>query len=84
MAYQLYDERQLRVLVLTYNVALVSDLTVLSLLNIRDSVAQNSIAIKTIHKFMHQWLEALDVYDPTMKYSFSGAYERYKDEALNW
>ena len=83
MAYQLYHERQLRVLVLTYNVALVSDLTrLLSLLNIRDSVAQNSIAIKTINKFMHQWLEALDVYDPALGYSFSGAYERYKDEAL--
>jgi len=81
-AYQAYDELGLRVLLLTYNKALVADLRrLLVLAGVRDVVGDGSIAIKTIHSFMYQWLLALDIIEKNES-NFLGQYEEKKREAL--
>ncbi|MCI0562633.1 MAG: AAA family ATPase, partial [Nitrososphaera sp.] len=81
-AYQAYDESGMRVLLLTYNKALVSDLRrLLALLGIQDAIGEGSIAVKTIHSFMHEWLVSLGVIRQGQS-DFIANYEKYKEEAL--
>ena len=83
IAYQAYDELGLRVLLLTYNMALVADLRRLFvLLGVKDAIGESGIAIKTIHSFMHTWLFALGVIKINQS-DFFQKYEEYKNEALN-
>ena len=83
LAHQAYDERGLRVLILTYNKALAADLNrVLSLMEIRSSVADESVSIKTVHSFMREWFVALGIHDPSSGKDFLAAYDSYKSEAL--
>ncbi|WP_200869152.1 hypothetical protein, partial [Pseudomonas aeruginosa] len=78
MAYQAYDEFGLRVVLLTYNKALVADLRrLLTLLGAKDSVGEGSISIKTIHSFMREWLLALG-FISKQEPNFLEAYEEYK------
>jgi hypothetical protein len=82
VAHQAYEERGLRVLVLTYNRALVADLSrVLSLMGARTSIGDRSVSIRTVHSFIREWLVALGVYEPS-KDDFLDKYEQYKSEAL--
>ena len=82
IAYQAYDESGLRVLLLTYNKALVSDLRrLLALLGVQDAIGEGSIAVKTIHSFMYEWLLALGVLQQSQN-DFLSNYEKYKAEAL--
>ncbi len=84
VAYQAYDEFGLRVVLLTYNKALVADLRrLLALLGAKDSVGEGSISIKTIHSFMHEWLVALGVISK-QEPDFLEAYEGYKQAALEY
>ena len=83
IAYQAYDESGLRVLLLTYNKALVSDLRrLLALLGVKDAIGEGSIAVKTIHSFMYEWLLALGVIRQGQS-DFISSYEQYKEEALS-
>lgn len=82
-AYQSYDELGLRVLLLTYNKALVADLRrLLTLLGVKQGIGEGSVAIKTIHSFMYEWLLALDVIRVGQP-DFLSNYEAYKKEALD-
>ncbi|HFH3733581.1 TPA: AAA family ATPase [Pseudomonas aeruginosa] len=84
MAYQAYDEFGLRVVLLTYNKALVADLRrLLTLLGAKDSVGEGSISIKTIHSFMREWLLALG-FISKQEPNFLEAYEEYKKNALEY
>jgi len=84
VAYQAYDEFGLRVVLLTYNKALVADLRrLLALLGAKDTVGEGSISIKTIHSFMHEWLVALGVITKQQP-NFLEAYEEYKNVALEY
>jgi hypothetical protein len=62
IAHKMYSKYGYRVLILTYNKALVADLKrLLALLKIRNSIAGKSIYIKSIYSFMYAWLVALGV-----------------------
>ena len=81
-AYQAYDELGLRVLLLTYNKVLVADLRrLLVLLGVKEAIGEGSIAIKTIHSFMYEWLIALEVIRSGQP-DFLVNYEAHKKEAL--
>lgn len=83
IAYQAYDELGLRVLLLTYNKALVADLKRLfTLLGVKQGIGEGGMAIKTIHSFMYEWLLALDVIQPRQP-DFLMNYEIHKKEALD-
>lgn len=78
--YQDYGER---ILLLTYNKALVADIKrLLVLLGIRDGVAEKSISVMTIHSFMYEILEVFQIYDKDNK-NFIEKYEEYKKECLD-
>ncbi len=82
IGYQAYDELGYRVLFLTYNKALVADLKrLLALLKVKDSAGDRSMAIKTIHSFMHEWLSALGIISKTQS-DFLENYEKHKLDAL--
>lgn len=84
IAYQAYNESGLRVLLLTYNKALVSDLRrLLALLGVKDAIGEGSISVKTIHSFMHEWLVVLGVIRQGQP-DFILQYEKYKEEALSF
>lgn len=81
-AYQAYDELGWRVLLLTYNKALVADLRrLLALLGVKDAIGEGSIAIKTIHGFMYQWLSSLELVQPQQN-NFLLEYEGHKSALL--
>lgn len=81
LAHDLYQRDGARVLILTYNKALVSDIKRLfALLNIRDGVGERSIRIQTVHSFIRQLLVGLGII-PMRCDDFLDRYEPYKDEA---
>lgn len=82
IAYQAYDELGMRVLILTYNKALVADLKrLLTLKHVKDTIGEESVVIKTIHKFMYEWLLALGVIKK--QGDFITNYEQHKQEAIS-
>lgn len=83
-AFQAYDEMGLRVILLTYNKALVADLQrLLALLGVKDAIGNGSIAIKTIHGFMHDWLTGLGVITKT-QHDFITNYEEHKKQTIEY
>ncbi len=83
MAYQAYEEMGLRILLLTYNKALVADIRRLfALLGVKEAIGEGSISIKTIHSFMYEWLLALKVIEPS-KDDFLKNYEEHKAKAID-
>lgn len=82
LAHDLYAERDCRVLILTYNKALVSDIRRLTaLMRIGDDVTERSIGIQTVHSFLHAILTGLGVITAASR-DFLQNYDRYKAEAL--
>lgn len=82
IAYQAYSEQGLRVVLLTYNKALVADLRrLLSLAGVKDGVGRGSIGLNTIHSFIYQWLLGLNVIQKGQP-DFLDRYDDYKNEAL--
>ncbi len=62
IAHQAYQEYGMRVLLLTYNKALVADLKrLLTLRGAKDAIGERSISVKTIHSFMSTWVDALGI-----------------------
>lgn len=83
-AYQAYDEMGLRVILLTYNRALVADLRrLLALLGAKDAVGRGSISIKTIQSFTHEWLVQLGVIDKQQP-NFLVEYDSFMKTALTY
>lgn len=83
-AYQSYNEMGFRVLLLTYNKALVADIQrLLALLGVKDAIGDGSISIKTIHAFMREWLVGLGVISKT-KNDFIDKYESHKKLAIEY
>lgn len=83
LAKRLYDDRGSRILILTYNRALVADLRrLLTLLGISDGIAERSIQIQTIHSFFYAFLKEIGVIS-VQERDFLKEYVRYKREALD-
>ena len=60
LAYDLYEQKGSRILILTYNNALVADLTrLMSLMGLQGGVGERAVRIKTIHSFLGSWFSAL-------------------------
>lgn len=82
LAWRLWESRGARILVLTYNRALVADLTrLLTLMGMTDEVGAPLVQVKTVHSFLFHVLKALDVIDQSES-DFLAHYERFKDEAF--
>lgn len=82
LAHELYLKQNSRVLILTYNKALVADLSrLLALMNITDGIAVKSIYVQTIHSFLRQLLDGVGVL-PRPCNDYLTRYESYKAEAL--
>ena len=82
LAKQLYDEQDARVLILTYNRALVADIgRLLTFMGIGDDIVEHSIQMQTVHSFFYAALSALGIIRSNSK-SFLENYEELKDEAL--
>lgn len=82
LAYDLYEQRGSRILILTYNNALVADLTrLMGLMGLQGGVGERAIRIKTIHSFLGSWLSALGLLQRS-----TGLIENYdalKSEAIS-
>jgi hypothetical protein len=82
LAHHLYDKEHARILILTYNQALVQDIKRLfALMNIRSGIGERRIRIQTIHSFMYKILADLEIIPPDSE-DFLRNYDRYKTEAI--
>jgi len=80
----LFDEQGARVLILTYNKALVADiLRLLDILNIGNSIDSGAIHIQTVHSFLYGVLKGLGIIDQDNT-TFLSNYELLKNEALHY
>jgi len=83
-AYQAYNEMGFRVVLLTYNRALVADLRrLLALLGVKDAVGRGSMSIKTIQSFTHEWLSQLGVISKQQP-NFLKEYDKFMETALKY
>lgn len=83
LAWKAYEERRERVLILTYNKALVADLRRLfTLMNLPDSLGESTIQIQTIHAFLYSALRGLGF--DYKEVPFLQNYEEYKERALSY
>lgn len=83
LAKHLYDERASRVLVLTYNRALVADLRrLMTIMGIGDGVAEKSIHIQTCYSFFYQIMKTLGVVSKNEE-EFLENYSEFKKETLD-
>jgi hypothetical protein len=84
VAKQLYDEQNARILILTYNKALVADTRrLLTFMGIGDDIVKRSIQIQTIHAFFYAVLRTLGVIRPG-EITFLDQYEQFKNETLEY
>ncbi len=82
VAHRLSTDQGARVLILTYNRALVADVRrLLTILGIPDDITGGTIRIQTVHSFLYALLTALGV-TAVPDESFLDRYEELKDEAL--
>lgn len=82
IAKKLYEEKAARILILTYNKALVADLRrLMTLLGVVDEAAMQSIRIQTIHSFLFSLLSSLGIYELGEK-DFLEQYDDLKSETL--
>jgi hypothetical protein len=83
LAKQLYDEMGARVLLLTYNKALVADIRrLLTVSGIQNSLTNRSIQIQTVHSFMYSVLQGIGIFDAGPD-EFLANYEKLNNEALS-
>lgn len=84
LAHRLVEEKDARVLILTYNRALVADIRrLLTILGIGDDIVGRTIQMQTVHSFLYDALHGLRILDPAGT-DFLSEYERLKDEALEY
>jgi hypothetical protein len=78
LAHMLYQYRHARVLILTYNRVLSADIRrLLALMDIADGVAQQSIAVQTVHAFLYQVMKGFGIL-PQPCQDFLENYSAYK------
>jgi hypothetical protein len=78
IAHQLYQEQDARVLILTYNRALVADITrLLDLMGIKQGLEQRRIRIQTVHAFVYRVLREQGIISSEST-DFLVKYEEYK------
>lgn len=84
LAKTLYEDEGARVLILTYNKALVSDLRrTLTILGVVDEAAQRSIRVQTVHSLFYGMLHELGVTN-VIQDDFLESYDDLKRETLQW
>jgi hypothetical protein len=84
LAKRLYDEQDARVLIMTYNKALVADIRrLLAILGISDDMTRNAIQIQTVHSFLYSTFQGLGLL-AAVPGSFLDNYEIIKEEALHF
>ncbi len=84
VAKQLYDEQNARILILTYNRALVADIRrLLTFMGVDNDIVERSIQIQTVHSFFYVILQALGIIQ-SGEMSFLDRYDQFKDEALEY
>jgi hypothetical protein len=84
LAKRLYDEQGARILILTYNKALVADIRrLLTILGIADDESSSTIHIQTVHSFLYSVLVGLGIINHGFS-TFLESYEHLKDEALEF
>lgn len=84
IATQAYDEFGSRVILLTYNKALVADIRrQLAIRGVKNSVGERGMAVRTIYSFMRQWLVSLGIISNKCD-DFLKKYEDYKQEAIQF
>lgn len=84
LANQLAEEQDARVLILTYNKALVADIRrLLTILGIGDDIVGRSVQIQTAHSFFYDVLRGLEVMERE-ETDFLPKYDRLKNEALDY
>lgn len=82
LAKRLYDDEAKRILILTYNRALVADLRrLLTIMGISDGVADRSIQIQTVQSFFYGVLQGLGIVSAEED-AFLEKYVEFKGEAL--
>jgi hypothetical protein len=81
VAYQIYSEYGFRIKLLTYNKALVADITrLLSHSKAKSGViGDKAITISTVHSFIYSWIKEVD----GTPMDFINNYEIYKNQLLN-
>lgn len=83
LAWKVFEENNARVLILTYNKALVADLRRLfTLMGLSDDLGGNTIQIQTVHSFIYSALWGLGVISKDD--DFLNRYELIKEEALSY
>ena len=83
LAKYLLDEDDARVLILTYNRALVADIRrLLTIMNVGDSLAERAIQIQTVHSFIYSAVRTLGITSEQENDDFLTNYEPLKNEAL--
>lgn len=83
LAWKVFEEHNARVLILTYNKALVADLRRLfTLMGLSDDIGGNTIQIQTVHSFIYSMLWGLSIISKDD--DFLNRYESIKEEALNY
>jgi len=85
LASHLCDDEGARVLILTYNKALVADIRrLLTILGISSDLTGSTIYIQTVHSFLYTALRGLGITTHATEHSFLEQYEELKDEALSF
>jgi len=83
LAWRLWETKGARILLLTYNRALVADLRrLLTLMGMIDDVGMPLVEVKTVHSFLFRVLSALGVIDHDED-DFLENYARYKEDAIS-
>lgn len=84
LARRLSEDEGARVLILTYNKALVADIRrLLTLLGIPDDIVGKTVQILTVHSFIYSVLHGLDLVSAGYK-NFLEDYSRFKEQALEY
>lgn len=83
LAWRLHSKRGRKILFLTYNHALVSDLRrLMTLLGIDDDISAARFQVRTVHSFFHTVLSRLGIIGE--RDEFLERYEEWKDSALQY
>lgn len=83
LAKHFYESQAARVLILTYNKALVADLRrLLTIMGVGDYTSENSIHIQTVHSFFYSLMTSLQVIEPDPE-KFLDHYDENKTDLRN-
>lgn len=85
LAFNLYKEENARIIILTYNKALISNIRrLLDLIGVDRGTAERSINSQTIHSFFFSVFKNLGILNEDKEIDFLKNYEKYKEEALKY